>query len=49
MKPFDYLKPGSMNDAIGALKEHDHPVLLAGGTDLLVAMKASSSIGKVTT
>lgn len=42
MKPFDYLKPGSMNDAIGALKEHDHPVLLAGGTDLLVAMKANT-------
>jgi CO/xanthine dehydrogenase FAD-binding subunit len=42
MKPFDYLKPGSMNDAIGALKEHDHPVLLAGGTDLLVAMKSNT-------
>jgi CO/xanthine dehydrogenase FAD-binding subunit len=42
MKPFDYLKPGSMNDAIGALKEHDHPVLLAGGTDLLVAMKSDA-------
>jgi carbon-monoxide dehydrogenase medium subunit len=42
MKPFDYLKPGSMNDAIGALKGHDHPVLLAGGTDLLVAMKSDA-------
>jgi len=31
-----------MNDAIGALKEHDHPVLLAGGTDLLVAMKSDA-------
>lgn len=42
MKRFDYLKPGSMGDAISALKEHEQPFLLAGGTDLLVAMKTDA-------
>ncbi len=42
MKHFDYLKPGSMGDAISALKEYEQPFLLAGGTDLLVAMKTDA-------
>ena len=42
MKRFDYLKPGSMDDAISALNEHEQPFLLAGGTDLLVAMKTDA-------
>ncbi len=39
MKRFDYIRPGNMQDAIAALQANDEPVLLAGGTDLLIGMK----------
>jgi carbon-monoxide dehydrogenase medium subunit len=39
MKNFDYIKPGTMDEAISALKEFDDAFLLAGGTDLLVGVK----------
>jgi carbon-monoxide dehydrogenase medium subunit len=39
MKRFDYIRPGDMEDAIGALQANDEPYLLAGGTDLLIGMK----------
>mgnify|MGYP001812824565 FL=1 len=42
MKQFDYLKPDSMKAALDALKKHERPFLLAGGTDLLVAMKTNA-------
>ncbi len=42
MKYFDYIRPGSMDEAISALKEYDNPYLLAGGTDLLVGMKTNA-------
>jgi len=42
MKQFDYLKPGSMGEAMDALKKHESPYLLAGGTDLLVTMKTGA-------
>jgi carbon-monoxide dehydrogenase medium subunit len=42
MKRFDYIRPGNMEDAIAALQAHDEPYLLAGGTDLLIAMKTKA-------
>lgn len=42
MKRFDYFRPGTMEDAIAALKAYDEPYLLAGGTDLLVGMKSKA-------
>jgi len=42
MKRFDYIRPGKMDDAIAALKDKDNPYLLAGGTDLLIAMKTKA-------
>ena len=42
MKRFDYIRPGKMDDAIAALKDMDNPYLLAGGTDLLIAMKTKA-------
>ena len=42
MKPFDYIKPGSIEDAIAALQANDEPYLLAGGTDLLIGMKTNA-------
>ena len=39
MKRFDYIRPGTMDDAIAALQANDEPYLLAGGTDLLIGMK----------
>ncbi len=41
MRPFDYLEPKRMDEAVAALAEHGREAaLLAGGTDLLVALKA---------
>jgi aerobic carbon-monoxide dehydrogenase medium subunit len=41
MRPFEYLEPKQMGEAVAALAEHGREaVLLAGGTDLLVALKA---------
>jgi carbon-monoxide dehydrogenase medium subunit len=41
MRPFDYLEPKRLDEAVAALAEHGREaVLLAGGTDLLVALKA---------
>ncbi len=41
MRPFDYLEPKRMDEAVAALVEHGREAaLLAGGTDLLVALKA---------
>ncbi|MGD8882220.1 MAG: xanthine dehydrogenase family protein subunit M [Desulfobacterales bacterium] len=42
MKRFDYIRPGTIDDAIAALKDKDNPYLLAGGTDLLIAMKTNT-------
>jgi carbon-monoxide dehydrogenase medium subunit len=42
MKPFDYIRPSNMNDAIATLRENDNPYLLAGGTDLLIGMKTNT-------
>jgi carbon-monoxide dehydrogenase medium subunit len=42
MKHFDYMRPGSMEDAIAALRANDEPYLLAGGTDLLIGMKTKT-------
>ena len=40
MKKFDYIAPGTLDEAVGALAEHSaHCKLLAGGTDLLVDLK----------
>ena len=43
MKPFDYLKPGSMDEALEVLKTNEHCFALAGGTDLLVTMKSDTA------
>jgi carbon-monoxide dehydrogenase medium subunit len=42
MKHFDYIRPGTMEDAIAALKASDEPYLLAGGTDLLIGIKTKT-------
>ena len=42
MKRFDYVRPGTMEDAIAALKANDEPYLLAGGTDLLIGIKTKT-------
>jgi carbon-monoxide dehydrogenase medium subunit len=42
MKRFDYIRPGNMEDAIAALQANDDPHLLAGGTDLLIAIKTKA-------
>ena len=42
MKSFDYIRPGNMQDAVAALQANDEPVLLAGGTDLLIGMKTNA-------
>lgn len=39
MKPFDYLRPGSVDEAVAALAEHAHARCVAGGTNLLDLMK----------
>ena len=39
MKPFEFIKAETTEDAIAALAEHGPDIrILAGGTDLLVAM-----------
>jgi carbon-monoxide dehydrogenase medium subunit len=42
MKPFEYIRPSNMNDAVAALRENDNPYLLAGGTDLFIGMKTNT-------
>jgi CO/xanthine dehydrogenase FAD-binding subunit len=42
MKSFDYIRPSNMQDAVAALQANDEPVLLAGGTDLLIGMKTNA-------
>ena len=42
MKRFDYIRPGTMEEAIAALKANDEPYLLAGGTDLLIGIKTKT-------
>jgi len=42
MKNLDYIRPDNMDEAIAALRAHEDPYLLAGGTDLLVGMKANA-------
>jgi carbon-monoxide dehydrogenase medium subunit len=42
MKRFDYIRPGTIEEAIAALKANDEPYLLAGGTDLLIGMKTKA-------
>ena len=40
LKPFRYVSPGTLGDALALLQEHnDRAALLAGGTDLLIMMK----------
>ena len=41
MKSFDYSAPSSVADVIGLLGAHPGAMLLAGGTDLLVQMRAA--------
>ena len=41
MKSFDYAAPSSVADVIGLLGVHPGAMLLAGGTDLLVQMRAA--------
>ena len=40
MKWFDYAAPSSLDDALGLMAAHPGALLLAGGTDLLVQMRA---------
>ena len=42
MKRFDYIRPGTMEDAIAALQANDEAHLLAGGTDLLIGIKTKA-------
>ena len=42
MKRFEYIRPGSMGDAIAALQDNQDPCVLAGGTDLLIGMKTKT-------
>ena len=42
MKRFDYIRPGSMDDAIAALQANEESYVLAGGTDLLIGMKTKT-------
>jgi carbon-monoxide dehydrogenase medium subunit len=42
MKRFDYIRPGTMEDAIAALQANDEAHLLAGGTDLLIGIKTKT-------
>lgn len=39
METFEYIKPKSLEDAVDILNAYDNAQVLAGGTDLLVAMK----------
>ena len=40
MRPFTYLRPTTLPETLGLLREHDGgAVLLAGGTDLLIALR----------
>lgn len=36
---FEYLEPNKVEEAIGYLKDYDNVMVLAGGTDLIIAMK----------
>ena len=40
MKWFDYAAPGSLDEALKLLAAHPGALLLAGGTDLLVQLRA---------
>jgi carbon-monoxide dehydrogenase medium subunit len=42
MKSFEYIRPSTLNEAAAALRDSDDARLLAGGTDLLVAMKTGT-------
>ena len=43
MRPFEYISPGSLDEALEAMVEHaPHLKPLAGGTDLLVDLKHTS-------
>lgn len=39
MRPFDYLTPQSLNEALMMLSDHPEAIPLAGGTDLLLQIK----------
>ncbi len=43
MKPFEYARPGSVNEAVNLLAKHgDRARVLAGGTDLLVQLRVGA-------
>lgn len=42
LSSFDYVKPTNLNDALGYLKEYPDTHILAGGTDLLVVLRANA-------
>lgn len=39
MLPFDYVRPQTLPEAVQLLTEHEHPRVLAGGTDLIVGLR----------
>ena len=48
MKWVDFAQPSSLDDALGLLKKHgDKAGLLAGGTDLLVLLRANAKTSDV--
>ena len=48
MKWVDYAQPSTLDDALGLLKKHgDKAGLLAGGTDLLVLLRANAKLSDV--
>ncbi len=48
MKPFEYVAPGTADEAVAILAKHGPDArLLAGGTDYLVDLKHSSSVPKI--
>ena len=42
-QPFDYIRPASLEDAVGILADQPETKILAGGTNLLVAMKETAA------
>ena len=47
MRPFAYLEPGSLSEAIEALALYgEHPRVMAGGTDLLIVAQGASGLSR---
>ncbi len=47
LPPFEYVRPDTLEEAVSCLVESDSPRIFAGGTDVLVQMRAGSSDAKV--